>query len=252
VIQQEKCSLNSSDGKPEDAALIRQGFALSELFSSWPNELLERVLPASRLRRYVRADLVHSEAVSEPEILVVVAGHIMVERISPEGSHAPITILGPGFVVGVSRGLNPNDEPLHSYRAHGDSVVIHLPAPVVFRMLGSEVLLWKSMARALSRQHRQIVATVLDQLTGSTRRRLAAAIGGLVRIYGVEDVSRRLRLRLSQDDLAAMLQVTRRSINKEMRTLEDMALIRSEYNGVIVLDLPALRKLGQSMAQFDA
>jgi CRP/FNR family cyclic AMP-dependent transcriptional regulator len=73
-----------------------------------------------------------------------------------------------------------------------------------------------------------------------------------VRIYGVEDVSRRLRLRLSQDDLAAMLQVTRRSINKEMRTLEDMALIRSEYNGVIVLDLPALRKLGQSMAQFDA
>lgn len=248
----EKALLDPPDSKPGDPALIRQGFALSEVFSSWPRELLERLLPASRLRRHVRADLVHSEAGSEPEILIVVAGHLMVERVKPCGSHAPIAILGPGFVAGISRGLNPNDEPLHSYRAHGDAVVIHLPAPVVFRTLGSEVLLWKNMARALSRQHRQIFTTVLDQLTGNTRQRLAAAIGGLARIYGVEDGTRRLRLRLSQDDLAAMLQVTRRSINKEMRALEDMALVRAEYNGVMVLDLPALRKLGQRMSEIGA
>lgn len=97
-----------------------------------------------------------------------------------------------------------------------------------------------------------VFTTVLDQLTGNTRQRLAAAIGGLARIYGVEDGTRRLRLRLSQEDLAAMLQVTRRSINKEMRTLEDMALVRAEYNGVMVLDLPALRKLGQSTSDMGA
>jgi CRP/FNR family cyclic AMP-dependent transcriptional regulator len=93
---------------------------------------------------------------------------------------------------------------------------------------------------------------VLDHLTGNTRQRLAAAIGGLVQIYGLEESTQRLRLRLSQDDLAAMLQVTRRSINKEMRVLEDMALIRSEYNGMIILDLSTLRKLGQSTAPIGA
>jgi CRP/FNR family cyclic AMP-dependent transcriptional regulator len=237
-----------SDGNPGDLALIRQGFALSEVFSSWPSELLARLLPASRLRRHARADLVHSEADGEPQILIVVAGHLMVERIGPDGSCVPIAILGPGFVAGIARGLTPGDQALHSYRAHGDAVVIHLPAPVVFRTLGTDVLLWKTMARALSRQHRQIFTTVLDQLTGSTRRRLAAAIAGLTRVHGVEDGSRRLRLRLSQVDLAAMLQVTRRSINKEMRVLESMALVRSEYNGVVVLDLPTLSSLGQSTA----
>jgi CRP/FNR family cyclic AMP-dependent transcriptional regulator len=244
--------LNPPDGKPGDPALIRQGFALSEVFSSWPDELLERLLPASRLRRYVRGDLVHSEASGEAEVLIVVAGHVMVERIYPDGSHAPIAILGSGLVAGISRGLVPNDAPLHGYRAHGDATVIHLPAPVVFRTLGAEALLWKSMARTLSRQHRQIFTTVLDHLTGNTRQRLAAAIGGLVQIYGLEESTQRLRLRLSQDDLAAMLQVTRRSINKEMRVLEDMALIRSEYNGMIILDLSTLRKLGQSMASIGA
>ena len=234
-----------SDSRPGDPALIRQGFALSEVFSSWPGEFLERLLPAARLRRYLRGDQIHSEAVGEAEMLIVVAGQIVVERINPEGACAPIAILGPGFVVGISRGLSPGDDPLHNYRAHGDAIVIHLPAPVVFRTLGSDVLLWKSMARALSRQHRHIVTTVLDQLTGTTRQRLAAAIAGLTRVYGVEDGSRRLRLRLSQIDLAAMLQVTRRSINKEMRVLEDMALLRSEYNGVIVLDLPTLGKVGK-------
>jgi CRP/FNR family transcriptional regulator, cyclic AMP receptor protein len=252
LIEKKRDLPTPPDGKPGDSALIRQGFALSEVFSSWPRELLERLQPASRLRRYVRAELVHSEASGGPEVLIVVAGHIMVERIHPDGSHAPLAILGPGFVVGISRGLSPDDDPLHSYRAHGDVIVIHLPAPVVFRTLSSEVLLWKNMARALSKQHRQIVTTVLDQLTGNTRQRLAAAIGGLARIYGVEDGTRRLRLRLSQDDLAAMLQVTRRSINKEMRMLEDMALIRSEYNGVVVLDLPTLRKLGQSATEIGA
>lgn len=249
------------DSRPGDPALIRQGFAFSEFFSAWPGELLERLLPAARLRRYLRAEQVHSEAVGEAEILIVVAGQIVVERINPAGSCAPIAILGPGFVVGISRGLSPGDEPLHNYRAHGDAVLIHLPAPVVFRTLGTDVVLWKNMARALSRQHRQIFTTVLDQLTGNTRQRLAAAIAGLTRVYGVEDGSRRLRLRLSQVDLAAMLQVTRRSINKEMRALEDMALVRSEYNGVVVLDLSTLGrlakpeklgKLGQGAAEIDA
>lgn len=237
---------------PEDLALIRQSFGVTTIFSSWPNELLERLLPASKLRRHLRGDLVHSETLDAPEILTVVSGHIMAARLNSGDSYAPIAILGPGFVIGIPRGLNPDDEALHAYHAHDDAVVVHIPAEAVFHTLGTKALLWKNMARMLSRQHRQIVTTVLDQLTGSTRQRLAAAIAGLARIYGMEDGSLRLRLRLSQEDLAAMLQVTRRSINREMRVLEEMALLRSEYNGVTILDLSALNKLASSTTEISA
>ncbi|MGJ7615272.1 MULTISPECIES: Crp/Fnr family transcriptional regulator [unclassified Variovorax] len=240
--------MKTPHGAPENLALIKQGLAVTAVFSSWPDELLERLLPASRLRRHLRGDYVYSEALGEPEILAVVSGHLMVSRVGFDGSQVPLAILGPGFVSGMSRGLNPNDEALHGYRAHDDAVVVHLPARVVIHALGSDAALWKNMARVLSKQHRQIFTTVLDQLTGNTRQRLAAAIGRLAWIYGVDDETRSLRLRLSQDDLAAMLQVTRRSINREIHTLEDLGLIRSEYNGVTVLDLQALRKLGRNVA----
>lgn len=250
-MRHDKVLLDTPDSKPGDPALIRQGFALSEVFLSWPQELLDRLLPAARLQRHARGDLVHSEALGEPEILAVVSGHIMASRVRPDGTHTPIAILGPGSVIGISRGLNPNDDVLHGYRAHDDAVVVHLPTSVVFHTLGSDALLWKDIAGVLSKQHRQIFATVLDQLTGNARQRLAAAIGRLVSIYGMDLNTQSLRLRLAQHDLAAMLQLTRRSINKEMRTLEDMGVIRSEYNGVTVLDMQALRDLGRNAVQVE-
>lgn len=244
----DETKVKTPHGAPENLALIKQGLAVTEVFSSWPDELLERLLPAARLRRHLRGDCVHSEALGEPEILVVVSGHLMVSRVGFERSQVPIAILGPGVVAGMSRGLNPDDEALHGYCAHDDAVVVHLPAWVVIHALGSDASLWERMTRVLSKQHRHIFTTVLDQLTGNTRQRLAAAIGRLAWIYGLDDHTRSLRLRLSQDDLAAMLQVTRRSVNREIRTLEDMGLIRSEYNGVTVLDMPVLRQLGRNVA----
>lgn len=233
---------------PENLALIRKALAVTEVFSSWPHERLESLLPASRLCRHSRGDHVHSEASDELDVLAVVSGHIMASRVSFDASQVPIAILGPGFVIGLSRGLNPDDEAQHSYRAHDDAVVVHLPARSVIQALGSDASLWESMTRVLSKQHRLIFSTVLDHLTGNTRQRLAAAIGRLASTYGVDDQTRSLRLRLSQDDLAAMLQVTRRSINREMRALEDLGLIRAEYNGVSVFDLHALRRLGRNAA----
>ncbi|MGJ7530130.1 Crp/Fnr family transcriptional regulator [Variovorax sp. GB1P17] len=240
-----------SKERSECLALIRQAFGATDVFSTWPEKLLERLLPEARLQRHVRGDLVHSEALGEPEILAVVSGHVMASRVRSDGAHAPIAILGPGLVIGISRGLNPDDDVLHGYRAHDDAVVVHLPASVVFHTLGSDALLWRDIAGVLSRQHRQIFTTVLDQLTGNARQRLAAAISRLVSTYGMDLHTQSLRLRLTQHDLADMLQLTRRSINKEMRALEDMGLVRSEYNGVTVLDMQALRDLGRNAVQVE-
>lgn len=240
--------MNVPTSSPADLALMRQALGLTEAFSSWPAPLLERLLPTSRLGRHPRGALVHSEAQGEPEILALVSGQLMVSRMNVDGARASIAVLGPGLVIGIPRALNPDDEALYDYRANDDAVVVHVPARIVFQTLDSEGFLWKAMARMLLRQHRQMLTTVVDQLAGALSRRLAATIDRLAQIYDFDN-HQKTRLRLSQDDLAAMLQVSRGALNRELRVFEANGLIRIEYGNCVVLDLPALRKLAGAVEE---
>lgn len=240
--------MNVPMSSPADLALIRQSLSLTEAFASWPPPLLERMLPLSRLGRHPRGTLVHSEAHAEPEILTVVSGQLMVSRMNIDGARASIAVLGPGLVIGIPRAMNPDDEALYDYRANDDAVIVHVPARILFQTLDSEGFLWKAMARMLLRQHRQMLTSVVDQLSGALSRRLAATIDRLAQIYDYDN-NQKTRLRLSQDDLAAMLQVSRGALNREIRAFEANGLIRVEYGNCVVLDMPALRKLAGAVEE---
>ena len=229
--------MDSSICTPEDRALVKQGLGVTEAFASWPPEALDPLIESARVGRYSRGELLYSEAWAEPEILTVVSGHLMSSRLHVDGSRAAIAILGPGWVAGVLRGLNLDDEPFYDYRAHDNAVVV----------LDAQAFLWKSMVLVQFRQDRELFTTMVDQLAGSLRRRLAATIARLAKLYGVNTsetaTAVSLRLRLSQEELAAMLQASRGAINREMRALEQLGLIRIDHGTTVVGDLPALREL---------
>lgn len=235
--------MDSSQSTPEDRALIRQGLGVIEAFSSWPVAEFERLLQSARVGRYARGDLVHSEALGEPEIVTVVSGHLMWSRVHVDGSRASIAIYGPGMLVGASRALNLEDDPFYECRAHDNLVVIQFPTQLLLDTLDAQAHLWKGMAQMLFRHHRAFFTTMMDQLTGSLRRRVAATVARLAQVYGVDDTTQSLRLRLSQEDLAAMLQASRGAINREMRALEELGLIRTEYGVTVIGDIDALRDL---------
>ena len=52
-------------------------------------------------------------------------------------------------------------------------------------------------------------------------------------------------LQLSQEELANLAAVSRQSCNSALMRLKDAGLVRSEYGGIVVVDLPALQQLAQ-------
>jgi CRP/FNR family cyclic AMP-dependent transcriptional regulator len=130
------------------------------------------------------------------------------------------------------------------YEALDELVVVHLGGRAIVERLDAQPALWRAMAPPLLLGARAVGRTLMDYQTGSTRQRLAATIARLAQLYGAGDGSPGLRLALSQDDLATMLQVSRQSINREMRVLEAQGLVGSEYGAVSVHQLAALRQLG--------
>jgi CRP-like cAMP-binding protein len=53
-------------------------------------------------------------------------------------------------------------------------------------------------------------------------------------------------LKLSQDEFADMLGVTRQSLNRELKNLEKQGLISIAYSRITLVDMPALQCLARS------
>jgi CRP/FNR family cyclic AMP-dependent transcriptional regulator len=237
--------VNSSEKSAQDMALLLQGLGTVQAFAPWSAAALRELLQSARLGRYDRGASVHREGRGGPEALVVLSGYLMMGWSGPAGEPLSLTLVGPGTLAGIGE-PELHDETRYAYRAHDDgTLVAHLPAPLLLGILDAEPSLWKGMAPFLLRQQRAVLTTLLHQLSGPVRQRLAATLTRFSQILGGSDTTRMLRLRLSQEDLAAMLQVTRQSINREMRAFEQRELLSAEYGSVIVRNLAALRALGR-------
>ncbi|MFC5606904.1 Crp/Fnr family transcriptional regulator [Variovorax soli] len=230
----------------EDAALMARALRWIEPFSHWPHARLEQVLKSARLERYRRRTQVLAHDRGRREVLAVVSGCLEVSSMSAHGRKYVNALLGPGQVAPLVRLLQ--DVPLpYDYHAHEDSVIIHLPSDAMLAAMDAEPILWRDVARLALKRQRLSVATLQGQMLGSVRRRLAATLLNLTEYYGRQrEADLSLRLRLSQHDLAAMLGLSRQTINKELGAFVEAGVIALRYRHISVLDTEQLRQIASS------
>jgi CRP/FNR family cyclic AMP-dependent transcriptional regulator len=110
------------------------------------------------------------------------------------------------------------------------------------RVLETDPSLWKDALRMALREQREAFDGLIDRFVGGLRQRLTATNDRLATQHGVSDGAKQsLRLRLTQEDLAAMLQVSRQSINRELQSLHRSGVVSPDYNSLTILDRGALR-----------
>lgn len=185
------------------------------------------------------------------QILVVVSGHVVVGYISPaSGGSSAFALVGPGQVLGFVRSLDDLNGVMFDFVAHDKVTAVHMPVLLAIEILDREPMLWKSMMPMLLRQHREAMDAMLDHLAGPLQQRLAATIKRLAKLYGTKfGGTTRLQLRLTQEDLGAILQATRQSVNRELKLMAASGVISVEYNAVTVLDATALGKIARESTE---
>lgn len=228
-----------------DSALMEQSLRLTRGFVSWPPGPMALLLTRSRLRRHSRGDVL-STGTDAPEAIAVVSGHVVVGRTPPGGMRTTVAFLGPGLVLGFARIPDIGDLSVYDFSANDNVVAVHMPLQLVLDILEKSPKLWKDMAAMLMRQHRDQFDALVDHMAGPLQRRLAGTIDRLATLYGTR-ASREgsLRLRLTQESLSLLLQVTRQSVNKELKALAALGTIELEYNTIAVLDPAALKRFAQ-------
>lgn len=242
----EKNAMSDIRGAYGDLALMEHALRVTSGFAHWPVSAMSQLLAASRLERYGRGEVISNER-GAPETFVIASGYAVVGYIPPEWDRTPLALVGPGSLCGFTRADSPEDRVMYDFCAHTDAVIVKMPTFAVRQILDGNPVLWEDMAKMLMKQYREILDSLLGQGVGSLSRRLATTIERLTALYGSSDGHRvSLRLRLTQEELAALLQVTRQSVNKELLKLVTSGTISVVHNKITVLDFTALRRWGST------
>lgn len=225
--------------------LIDRTLRWNELFCHWPDEARGRLVNHARLRVYDRRTQVLAHDRQAREMLAVASGCLEVGCIDAEGRKYLHGLLGAGHIAAVVRLLD--DEPLpYQYHAHEDSVIVHLACDVVLAVLAEYPQLWREVARMGLQRQRYSLQSLHERVLSTIPQRLVVTLVRLAEYYGVsESGGVALGVRLSQHDLAAMLGVSRQTINRELGVLIEQGILDASYNRIVIRDPVRLKGLLQ-------
>lgn len=204
------------------------------LFLNWPEARLFEVASIARVEHYARGTEIFAREPQKREVFIVASGGIEVSRCSAAGKKFVLSVVGPHEVVGLVRLLA--QVPIHyEYRAYDDSILLHLPCDGLIAILDTDPILWRDIALLMCARHGDSLRMLNDQTLGSLEQRMAAILLDLARIHGIAgNGGTELGLRLPQEQLGAMLGVTRQSVNRVLRDFERGGLIGIDYNRITI------------------
>ncbi|HET7262916.1 MAG TPA: Crp/Fnr family transcriptional regulator [Casimicrobiaceae bacterium] len=168
----------------------------------------------------------------------VIDGLVKMSNVSSDGKPASYTGIGTGGWFGEGSALK--DEPRrYEIIALRESAIAYVPKTVFLAMLDGSVAFNRFVITQLNERLAQFIALVEhDRLLGPDAR-LARSLAGLFNPVLYPRVGNSLPV--SQGELGQIVGLSRQRVNRSLKVLEQAGLLRIDYGGVTVLDLPGLR-----------
>jgi CRP/FNR family transcriptional regulator/CRP/FNR family cyclic AMP-dependent transcriptional regulator len=204
------------------------------VFASLPEEELRAVADACRTRTFKRGEVLFHEEDPGNALFILESGQVKIVLISDEGSETILRVQGPGECLGelslidgsprsaTAVALEPV-EALALYRDDFLSLIERRPS-VALAVMGGLA----SLVRRLSEQ-------VQDLTTLDVPGRLAKKLLQLAEQHGQPKADGvRIPLRLTQQELAQMVGVTRVSINKQLGWFQECGMLTHDREGITI------------------
>lgn len=175
----------------------------------------------------------------------VVEGLLKMSSDSAQGHTMTFSGLPPGGWFGEGTVLK-RESYRYNIQALRKSVVAGLPADTFHWLLDHSIGFNRFIMNQLNERLAQFIAArEIDRMNNPDQRvaRSLAALCNPVLFPGVGDV-----LRITQQELAYLVGLSRQRVNEALATLEAQGTIRVEYGGVRILDLQALRSSVHAVA----
>lgn len=213
--------------------------ACGHWFSHLPPDLQHSLLGAARLRVLTAGQYLFKRGDPPCGVYAVLEGTVRISAVSAQGKEAVLSLVETPYWFGEIC-LFDNLPRTHDAMATGACRLLQVPQAAMLGILEQHPLFWREMALLMSHKLRLSLINIEQTSLMPASERLAHRLLMIAQGYGEVDQARRV-LQLPQEDLAAMLGLSRQTINSLLKALEQQGIIGLSYGAIEIRDLNGLR-----------
>lgn len=230
-----------------EIAAVRRILGSDAWLGGLPPDTRAALLEAARIRAVDNGGAVYRAGDPGDGLHAVLEGEIRLIGHTEAGRRLVYLILRPGDWFGEMSVLDGKPR-LHDAIAFGRSIVLHVDSPRIDAIAAGHPRFDRAIGALTCQHQRTALAFVEQTLTASTEARLAFILTEMAGRHGRPvGTGVEIDLRLIQEDLAALVGVSRQSLAALLGRLRRERVIETRYARLVVLDLEALQqKCGRS------
>ncbi len=219
----------------------------TSVFGDLSRSDVEELLPGSVERSFDRGQVVWVEGDRADVLAVVAEGQLKAHRVSPEGREVIMAVYGPGDITGEVGLFHPVGLRWLSLASMSRSRCLMVRRAPLLTFLSRHPAAMQRMLESLSVAAVQVAYSFSGVAFHDIGRRVASLLLYLADAHGEPTPEgTRIRLRLSQGDLAAYVAASRENVNRALGTLVSAGAISQRDGHFYVHDRGALESAARS------
>ncbi len=210
----------------------------SPLFRGLPPPAFERVAALATQRQYREGEVVCSQGDAGDALYAVVTGRIRISTGTPDGREIFLNIMEPGDTFGEIALLDGGTRTASAV-AMVSSELVMLRREHLFGLLAKEPQVALELLRLCGERLRWTSGLLEDAALLEVPARLAKRLLSLAQLHG-ERSGQGFTLRISQENLASFLGVTRQAVNQQLQVWKAKGWVELGRGVIIVRDEGAI------------
>lgn len=217
-------------------ARLARGRWFAALLPPQQHQLIE----AGRLRELAAGQLLFRRGDGNSGLYAVLGGAIQIGASGSAAREAVLGVLEPPQWFGEIACLDGGTR-THDARALTAATLLHVPLGALVRLAETDPAWWRQLGRLLAEKTRALFSGLEDLALQPAPVRVARRLLAMSTGHGMRaDGAALQRLAVSQEQLGAMLSLTRQTVSEVLRDFEAAGWVRRRYGAVELVDTTGL------------
>jgi CRP-like cAMP-binding protein len=213
-----------------------------DLFAGMDDREMQSLVERTTMREVERGRVILRPDEQARMVYVIKEGRVKISRYSPEGKEQILALLEPGDVFG-ELALVRSSEPVQ-VEAFENTLVCVMQSEDFLALIRRQPEVALQVMKILAERLRAAEEEIADLVFRDVPGRLASLLLRLARAYGdAGPAGRRLALRLTHQDIAAMIGSTRETVTAILNRFRDDGLISVDRRHIVIRDQDGLKRL---------
>ena len=215
-------------------AKVEHLLARNSWFSSLPSGLQEEILARSVVKNCARGKVINTEGSKSPGLMLLLEGQVAVTHWVGNEEEILIHVGEPGLWFGEVA-LLTDGEAIVNFVAKSDVRILLLPAFEFERMVARDPKSYRHFARLALERYVLLYRLIAEDRSLAPELRVRARLSDMVDARIVDRPEEgAVELTLSQADLAALLGLSRQTVNEVLQRLARQGLVELGFRKIVV------------------